>query len=117
MNTFQLLTLPLLAFLLALEQLRLFRRKSTRKVWLVKSAVMLIAGAAIARPGLTQSVAQAIGIGRGADVVLYLFVLVFIVTTFASYRRNAGLKRKLDEIVRHLAHETAWRGGPDEPGR
>lgn len=117
MNLFQFLTLPILVFLLVLEQVRLARGQSTRRSWLVRSLVMVAAGATIAKPGLTQSLAQAIGIGRGADVVLYLFVLLFIVTTLSNYTRNAKLERKLDEIVRHLALDSAQRGRTDEPRR
>ena len=78
MNLFQLLTLSVVAAVLAAEFLGLCRRSAGRKSRLLRIAVWSAAAAAIVDPGIPQAVAIRIGIGRGADLVLYLVVLAFL---------------------------------------
>jgi hypothetical protein len=60
-----------------------------------------------------QQLATAIGIGRGADVVLYLFVLAFLATAFYFYSRTVQLQRQVTQLVRHIAIQEARRGTSD----
>jgi len=115
MNLFQWLTLPVVIGLLLWELFDRRRRQVSRAFWLTRCAVWIAAGVAIYRPGLVQDVATAIGIGRGADVVLYLFVLLFVASSFYFYWQKVILQRQITLLVRHLAIGEARRGG-DLPG-
>ena len=78
MNLFQWLTLSVVAAVLAAEFLGLCRKSAGRKSRLLRIAVWSAAAAAIVDPGIPQAIAIRIGIGRGADLVLYLVVLAFL---------------------------------------
>jgi hypothetical protein len=114
MSVFQLIALAVLAALLVWELVG-FRRSPTRwGVGLVRTAVWLAAAVAVARPDWVQDVATRVGIGRGADVVLYLFVFLFLGTSFYFYSRYVRLQRQVTELVRYLAIRDARR--PAESG-
>jgi len=110
MNAFQWVSLSLLLILL-LRDLALVRRGSlSRGGWLFRSLVWLLAGAAIAEPMLPQMVATALGIGRAADLVAYIFILAFLMTSFYFYSRCVRLQRQITAVVRHLAIQQGQRG-------
>jgi hypothetical protein len=87
-----------------LRQPRLLSSRTFRLLVWVGAAV------AIVDPNLLQRVAVSVGIGRGADVVLYTFVLGFLVTSFHLYARCVRLQRQITELARHLALQQARRG-------
>ena len=99
MNLFQLLTLSVVTAVLAAEFLGLCRRSAGRKLRLLRIAAWSAAAAAIVDPGIPQAVAIRIGIGRGADLVLYLVVLVFLGGSFYFYSCFVRLERQLTEVV------------------
>jgi hypothetical protein len=72
--------------------------------------IWLAAAVAITRPDWVQEAAIWLGIGRGADVVLYLFVLAFLATTFLFYARQLRQQQEITQLVRHLALREARRG-------
>ncbi len=110
MNLFQILALTFLA-LLALATLRAARAGAVRRSGAaVRLAVVITAGVAIADPSLVQSVADLIGIRRGADVVLYAFALAFLASTFYFYARTVKLERRITGLVQHVALMEARRG-------
>ncbi len=113
MNLFQLLTLSVLGAALVAELIGLVRKPAGRRLRLVRSAVWLSAAGAIVYPALLQTFANQIGIGRGADLVLYLFVLAFLGVTFYFYSRYLRLQGQLTDVVRHLAIQNARRGRVD----
>ncbi len=114
MNLFQWLTLSVVAAVLAAELLGLYRNFAGRKLRLLRIAVWSVAAAAIVDPGIPQAVAICLGIGRGADLVLYLVVLAFLCGSFYSYSHFVRLERQLTEVVRHVAMQSARRGRLEE---
>jgi hypothetical protein len=110
MNLFQWLALCFLGVMVVWDLAYGLRAPVLRRGRLVRCSVWLAAAVAIARPALVQEVALAIGIGRGADVVLYVFVLAFLATAFYGYSRQVHLQRQVTELVRHLAIQEARRG-------
>jgi hypothetical protein len=114
MNLFQWLTLPALSAILAAECFALVRKSGGWKPRLLRCTVWGAAAAAIIDPDLLQTVATRIGIGRGADLVLYLGVLAFVAVSFYFYSRYVRLQRQLTDIVRHLAIQNARRGGQND---
>jgi hypothetical protein len=103
MSLFQSLALSLLA-LLAISTLLWIRsvgwRRSVGYLWL---AVWFAAGMAILRPELTTKVAKALGIQRGADLVLYSAVLGGLMAFFWMQSQIRRLRREVTEVTRALA--------------
>jgi hypothetical protein len=107
-NLFQWITLPVLALLFFRDGAGLlFREPRFRGDRLLRWLVWAAAFIAIANPTLVYEVADAIGIGRGTDLVLYIFVLAFLGTAFFFYAENLRLHRQLTTIVRHIALQEA----------
>lgn len=112
MNKFQWIALIFLGLLLVGELLGLLRGRRGAG-WPVRLMVLLAAVLAILFPGEVQNLAAAIGIGRGTDLILYLFVLAFVVVSFYFYARTVQLQRQVTQLVRHLAIQEARKGDGD----
>ena len=72
----------------------------------LRLAAIVLTGAAIAsviNPNLTTSAANLVGVARGTDLVLYLFIVIFIATSIGSYFRFREQDRRLVEVVRASA--------------
>ncbi len=115
MNTFQWILSPLLGLAALAELIRLRRSWSHPFHRLLRMTVWLAAMAAIAEPTLVTRFANAIGIGRGADVVLYLFVLAFLAVSFSLYSNQMRLQRRISKLVTHISVREAQRGQSGPP--
>lgn len=103
MTTFQLVALPLLALLVVVTATAVVRSRVTRRVGLAWIVLWISAAVAIAFPELLVWLANFLGIGRGTDLVLYVFILVGFVAFFVTYLRFRRLEEQMTEIVRHIA--------------
>jgi small membrane protein len=116
MTPFQLLTLPILGLMLCAEFAGVLRCGRASQFGLVRIVIWLAAATAIGFPDLTQNAANLAGIQRGADLVVYVFLLAFLAVTFYFYARHVKVERQLTEIVRQLAieraHASARNGSP-----
>jgi len=128
---FQVITLPLFGALLLRSLRQLMRGSGLRAPRVFSVVVWGLAALAVAQPEWTTRVAVRMGIGRGADLVLYVLVIAFLGACFHSYNRTRQLESHLTGVVRHLAiqdglqrwqqpkggmrQEEAWR--KTEPGR
>jgi hypothetical protein len=105
MTAFQYLVLVLLA-LLCLATVRAGMRGGVRKrvasIWLL---IWLCTGVGVLWPRGTVLAANALGIGRGADLVLYCSVFVTLIGFFFIYTRFRRMERQLTVLVRQLAVE------------
>ena len=79
-------------------------------IWTTAALCSAAAAIAIARPDLPQLAASTLGINRGADLVMYLLCLSFLVLSFYFYARYVRLQRQVTEVIRHLAIQEARRG-------
>lgn len=87
--------------------------------------VVALGIAAVLWPGLTTVVANALGVGRGTDLLLYVLVVVFVYSTVATTQRVHQLERELLAVTRRLALLTPRPPGasdhvaaaPKAPGR
>jgi hypothetical protein len=113
MTLFQEIALTSLGVLLTWEVVTF--RRGGRGFKLLRCAVWLSAAVAIAFPDLVTDLGAVVGIGRGADLVTYLFILAFLGVTFYFYARYMRLQRQLTEVVRHVALREARRGGAADP--
>jgi hypothetical protein len=107
MSAFQLVSLSLVGALLLLCLGGIIRGWITRRLGIVWLLLWLGVGTAIAYPSLTTLAAHALGIGRGADLVLYCGLLVMLVGFFLIYLRLRRLEASVTTIVRHIALQEA----------
>ncbi|HEX8094495.1 DUF2304 family protein [Jatrophihabitans sp.] len=63
----------------------------------------LVAIVSIIDPTVTQRVAEALGVTRGTDLLLYLLVVVFAATSLGFYFRFRELERRLADLARAAA--------------
>lgn len=103
MNLFQILALVALGLLILLELRRCVVRKRLVGIAILRMMVWLLACLAILFPDALTHVARSMGIGRGADILLYGLVLAFVGISFALYSRILRLERRQTELVRELA--------------
>ncbi len=87
-------------------------RKRLVVFWLL---VWAAGASALVWPSSTALVARALGIGRGADLLLYVSVLAGLAGFFYVYTRFRRLDRQLTLLVRKLAIAHAAR--PDDAPR
>lgn len=107
MTWFQWLSVSGLGIALVRELVALGRREGS---W-TRCVIFVAAMVAIIFPDGVQTIAESIGIRRGADLVLYIFALAFIAASFYFYSRNVRLQRQVTLLVRHLTIRDAQRGG------
>ena len=113
MNSFQLLILGVLAFLLLLNLISLMKGWTTRRESLLAALVCLATTIATAWPQTTVRAANALGIGRGADLVFYCAVVVMMIGFWMVYIRLRHLRREITLLVRHMAIAEAERTRSD----
>ena len=90
-------------------------RVSGHHVLLRRMIGLVVVGLAIVAvlwPMLTTYVANAVGVGRGTDLVLYVLVVVFVFNAVAMTQRIHGLERTVTVLVRELAVDRAARLEP-----
>jgi len=100
---FQVVALTILGLLLVLTVTAAAFKKATRGEAAFWSLVWLAAAVAILRYDWTMVVARKLGIGRGADLLLYGTVGIMLVGFMMVYIRLRRLRREITLIVRHLA--------------
>ena len=114
MNLFQILAVAVVTVLFALSIVAMARGWATRREGLIWASVWLATGVAIARPSLTVLVADYLGIGSGAHLVLYCAVIVMLIGFFMVYARLRRLRRDLTLLSRHLAIRDAVPTSPTD---
>lgn len=107
MNLFQILALLPLLYLSAQTLRGLLRSQIRKRVAALWLSLWLGTASALLWPKLTVVVAKRMGIGRGADLVLYISVVLMLVGFFYIYTRFRRLDRQLTQLVRSLAVESA----------
>jgi hypothetical protein len=113
LTTFQIVTLPLLAVMVLATAIQIGRRRLAARFGAAWIALWIAAAMAIADPDVLVRIAHFLGIGRGADLVLYLSILFTFVAFFVTYLRFRRIDEQMTKIVRHLAIRDAERP-PDE---
>lgn len=66
-----------------------------------------VAIASVIDPDIPQMAATAVGVTRGTDLVLYVLVVVFILTSAGMYFRFRDLERRMADLVRATAIQNA----------
>lgn len=103
------LTIGLLAF-------RGSRRAIHKVLWRVYVVLVLLAAAlSILFPDSLTRVADVVGVGRGADLLLYVLVVTFMLVTVVLFRRIGELERRYVELARTVAVREARGTRAEEP--
>jgi hypothetical protein len=100
----------LLIAALAAAALRLVRGRRSAMSMLVRRGLVLsaigVGVVAVLVPDALTEVARAVGVGRGADLLLYLLCLTFLFVSIGLYVRLAEMHDRYVELARRLAlHE------------
>ena len=85
---------------------------------LIAMLLFAVAVLAIVFPDSTTGVANAMGVGRGTDLLLYLFLAMSVFYGILFYSRVAKLEETVTALVRHQAvthAERAQRDAAAEP--
>lgn len=77
---------------------------------LLLSAFVALAVVAVMFPVLLTQVARWVGVGRGADLLLYVLTMTFLGYVASSYRRMRHLEQQLTSVARELAVHEAVTG-------
>ena len=103
MNLFQIVAISVLLVIVVIEWVRRYRRKAGVAGPLLRSIIWLTAIGFILFPDSLTYIARWLGIGVGANLLLYLLTLAFIAVSFMLYARIVQLRRQMTLLVRHLA--------------
>lgn len=68
---------------------------------------VLAAVASVMFPEWLTWLASLVGVGRGTDLLLYAFVLVFLLFVITQYRRNMAVNRRITLLSRRIALDEA----------
>lgn len=107
MTPFQSLVLALFVALAVLTLSAGVRGSVRKRIVLFWLSIWGAGSVAIVWPHSTKVLARALGVGRGADLLLYSSVLVMIVAFFYTYTRFKRVERQLTLLVRRLAIQNA----------
>lgn len=110
MNLFQLFFLALAGLLLAGTVIATTKGWMSRREGFFSACIWVLAGLAVTWPDATTRVARFVGLGRGANLLLYCAVFVMMLGFFMIYIRLRQLRREMTLLVRHLALREAGVG-------
>ncbi len=79
------------------------------------AALILAAVIFIIWPDLTTTLAKKLGVGRGADLVFYLSILIFWFVVLKLYARIRQLEKSFSQIIREDAIKKASAPGVNQP--
>ena len=100
MSTVQIILIAGLLLIIAYVYLRL---RSAMVDAIVFILLGLVGTVFVIFPELTTRVANAIGIGRGADMIFYFSILFFGFVCLKLYARVRKLEQQLTKIIRDIA--------------
>ena len=103
MILFQAIVVPLVLALLVRSIRNFIQGRQSRSVTVLAVAIWSATGLAILWPEVTVRAAAILGIGRGTDLVVYIFVIAFLLACFYFYTKVLKLESDITELVRYLA--------------
>jgi len=76
-----------------------------RQAWgkLVALILLVFAVITVLFPNLTNDIAHKVGVGRGADLLLYCVTLVFLVSLLSNYLHRQNDQKKVEKLARRIA--------------
>lgn len=104
-----------LIILMVLYALYVIRLRTPTRDRLIYLGLAAVGGCLVIRPDWSTSIASRLSIGRGVDLVLYLFVVFSLFHFATTAARLRGIQRDLAELSRSLALLSPERRSPDLP--
>ena len=89
---------------------RILRARGSRVLALRRVGLAVFAGLAIwliLFPSVWTDIANAVGVGRGTDMVLYALVVAFLSFTVTTYMRFRDLEARYTKLARRIAIDEA----------
>jgi hypothetical protein len=99
----QLILVGTMVLALVMTWRRFSERVVSLREALLWSVLWIAAAGAVMLPWVTTRIAQFVGVGRGADLVIYASVSILFLLVFKLFIQHEKLERKLTELVRHDA--------------
>lgn len=97
----------LLIFLLTFVLVRFLASRSTSRTQAWKKIIFIIfiltAIGFVIRPDISNTLANFVGVGRGADLLLYILTIGFIFQQFNTYVKQKEEQKQLVKLVRRVA--------------
>lgn len=81
------------------------RHQAMQRIFLL--LFIVAAGSSVFVPQVWTFAARLLGVGRGADLLLYITVLAFLGFVATTYRRFRRIERDMTELARQVALATA----------
>ncbi len=81
------------------------RHQAIQRIFLL--LFIVAAGSSVFFPQVWTFAARLLGVGRGADLLLYITVLAFLGFVATTYRRFRRLEQEITELARSVALATA----------
>lgn len=103
MNIKIILLIPLL--LLIILMLPRFRRHAMSR--LIMIIISLLGVVFVLFPSLSNKLAQYVGVGRGADLIIYLFMVFSFLYNIYIYAKLRMMRQDQTEIVKQIAIQNA----------
>ncbi|GEA89950.1 DUF2304 domain-containing protein [Cellulomonas cellasea] len=100
--------------LIGLRAPRGARHLALRRITLL--AFVLFAAASVLFPEVWNALANAVGVGRGTDLLLYGLILAFLGYMATSYLRFRGLEAQITLLARRIALDEVGVGPVPEQG-
>jgi hypothetical protein len=86
--------------------------KTKTQAWkkILFTLFVMFMAAAVTMPETTNHIAHAVGVGRGADLLLYLLAVVFVFFAVGTYVKFQEQRNRINALARKLAlYETEMR--------
>jgi hypothetical protein len=81
-----------------------------RRIFIV--GALVTSGLAVLFPEAVTHAARLVGVGRGTDLVLYVFIVMAIIGWLGTYRRLVDLEGRFAQLVRSQALAEATQPRP-----
>jgi hypothetical protein len=104
----------LLTALAAIGYVGFLRRNRLPVHIILVFAALAVAGAAVIFPDATTTVANAVGVGRGVDLITYVVEVTLLFIALHYYTKFVDLQRQITVVVRELAILRGELGHPRE---
>lgn len=77
--------------------------KASAGVKLVAFGFFVMAIMTIIKPGITNDIAEYVGVGRGADLLIYVLAVLFTFHIVSAYIKSKEEQRKIVALARKIA--------------
>jgi hypothetical protein len=85
-----------------------YTRKEASKYWAIAFSLLWVVAIAVTLvPNLANMLANVVGIGRGADVIVYTAIVLLTYTVYRLMLRQQKISAEMTELVRAVAIHNA----------